>query len=320
MTLFQLSMATNSSDANASVLTTMATTTTIEQYFGFSFYICVVECCLSLLTLLGNGLTVVIVTKYLKKVSPTHVTVTYLAIADFTVGMMPWFHFTTYLTQGFKAWRNWCTLAAWFNYFSSCLNIVAVMFVSLERCFLITEWDLYQKKYTVTKQNVISGISASCVLLAVMADIALSDLNPKLGRCYFNFVTDENVLCIISHLLFVIISFILVLSYVRIIYFLWKQRKSVEGMSISQSTRGKKTTILMALIVSIYLSTTVPLMVYSQTLPDVVMQHQIETLDIFICIFYCNAIVNTILYAARIPMFKEAYGKIFGQTCKLGRS
>ena len=243
------------------------------------------ECCLSPLILLGNRLTVVIVTRYLKKVTPTHVAVTYLAIADFTVGMMPWFHFTTYMTQGFKAWRNWCTLAVWFNYFSSCLNIVAVMFVSLERCSLITMWDLYQKKYTVTKQYVICWISASCVLLVVMADIALSDLNPKLGRCYFNFVTNENILHIISCLLFVIISFILVVSYIRIIYFLWKQRKSVEGMSISQSARGKKTTILMALIVSIYVSTTVPLMVYSQTLPDDVTQHQIETLDIFICIF-----------------------------------
>ena len=141
-------MAINMSDFNIS-------TTTIDRYFGFSFYICIAECCLSPFILLGNGLTVVIVTRYLKKVTPTHVAVIYLAVADFTVGMMPWFHLTTYLTQGdWKHWRNWCTFAAWFDYMSSAFNLLSVMLVAIERCFLITKWDLYQKKYTVRKQEI----------------------------------------------------------------------------------------------------------------------------------------------------------------------
>ena len=186
--LLQPNMDTNSSDVNTSVIMTImatTTTTTIEQYFGLSFYICIVECCLSLFILLGNGLTVVIVTKCVKKVTPTHVAVTYLAVADFTVGIMSWFHLTTYLIQGYRHWRNWCTFAAWFEYISSSLNIVAVMFVAIERCFLITKWDLYQKKYTVTKQKIISGASTCLILLTVTVGHSSQQGESKIWKMLF---------------------------------------------------------------------------------------------------------------------------------------
>ena len=227
-------MATNSSDVNVSTITTMMTTTTtvrIEQYFGLSFYIFVVECCLSPFILFGNRLTVVIVTRYLKKFTPTHVAATYLAVADFTVGMMPWFHLTTYLTQDdSKFWRNWCKFAAWFDNVLTALNITAVMFIAVERCFLITKWDLYQKHYTVKKQKMITAVSASVFSMMITAKIALSKLNPNFGKCYHPMIFNLNDYDIIPCLFFVIISFVLVLSYIRIIYFLWKRRKSAGSL------------------------------------------------------------------------------------------
>ena len=90
--------------------------------------------------------------------------------------------------------------------------------------------------------------------------------------------------------------------------------------SKNQYNKEKKTTILITLIVSIYISTTVPGWMYSQTLQDDVTENQTEILDFFILIFYCNAIVNPILYASRIPVFKEVYGKIFGQIFSRGRN
>ena len=316
-------MATNTSDVNASVIMTKMPTTTIEQYFSLSFYICVAECCLSPFILLGNGLTVVVVTRYLKTVTPTHVAVTYLAVADFTVGMMSWFHLTTYLTQGdWKHWRNWCKFAAWCDYASSALNTVAVMLVAIERCVLITKWDFYKKHYTVRKQKIISAASASFVLLTATADIALSLKNPKFGKCYFDLITNADIFAVISRLMFATFSFILVFSYVRIIRFLWKQRRSVVARQQVQNRpkREKKTTTLMALIVSIYLSTTVPVWIYPLTLSEYVTIHQVGILDIFIFIYYCNALVNPILYAARIPVFKEACGKIFSRIFNGGRN
>ena len=273
--------------------------------------------------LLSNGLTVVIVTKYVKKVTPTHVAVTYLAITDFMVGITPWFYLTSNLTQSYwKHWRNWCTFAVWFDYVSSALSTVAVMFVAVERCFLITKWVLYQKHYTVRKQNIISGVSASFVSEGVTADIAFTSVNPVLGKCYFDLITTRNVFGFILELIFSIIPFILILSYVRIIYFLWKQRRLVAARQQiqNQPTRERKTTILMALIVSIYLSTTVPAWIYPITLSEYVTIHQVGTLDIFICIFYCNTLVNPTLYASRIPVFKETYGKIFSRIPWFGRN
>ena len=70
--------------------------------------------------------------------------------------------------------------------------------------------------------------------------------------------------------LFLIISSVLILSYVRIVYFLWKQRRSMVGTHMlggqSQSNCGKKTTVVMALVVSIYVITTVPVVTYNATI------------------------------------------------------
>ena len=90
----------------------------MQQYSGLSFYICILKCCLSLWILFGNGLTVVITARSVTNVSPTHVAIGYSALSDFMLGLTLWFHLTTYLTQGYKHWRNWCIFAAFVDCFS----------------------------------------------------------------------------------------------------------------------------------------------------------------------------------------------------------
>ena len=89
---------------------TTVTPDPILQYFGLSFYICIVKCCLSLWILPGNGLTIVIARRFVTKVTPKHVAIGYLI--NCIIGLKPWFYLTPYLTQGYKHWRNLCTFTA----------------------------------------------------------------------------------------------------------------------------------------------------------------------------------------------------------------
>ena len=81
----------------------------------------------------------------------------------------------------------------------------------------------------------------------------------------------------------------------------------------NQSSRHnlmKKTTSLMALVVTIYIITMIPTGIYLTTLSENVTKSQVQILDIFIFVYYCNSIVNPIIYAVRIPEFKRAYRRI----------
>ena len=296
-----------------------ATYESIQQYFGLSFYIRIVACGLSPCILLGNGMTVVTATRFVTRVTPTHVAITYLAVVDFMIGLTPWFHLTTYLTQGYKHWKNWCTFTAWVDCFLVTQNTTAIMLVAVERCFCITKWNWYRNKYTVVKQKLVSGASCLLYLLTSTIYIILGGVDPKYGNCYFKFINNWQISYMYT-LIFVVLFSVFILCYKRIIHFLWKGRKSVAEVGIqtisSHHSRMTRTTSLMALIVTIYTLTTVPISIYFVTLSENVTKKQVEILNIFIFVYYCNGIVNPIIYAFRIPEFKRAYRKILDRICK----
>ena len=185
----------------------------MELYFGLSFYFCIVRCCLSPLILLGNRITVVIVTRYLKRFTPTHVAVTYLAVADFTVGMMPWLRLITYLTQDFSHWRNWSTITSWIENVVAAQGLNAIMLVAVERYYLIKKWNTYQQHHSVTKQTLLSGITGLFLLLTPTIGIILDKVNPKFGKCYFALTTKKDIYYFLRVPVFLIISSALILSY-----------------------------------------------------------------------------------------------------------
>ena len=116
----------------------------------------------------------------------------------------------------------------------------------------------------------------------------------------------------------------LIVCYVRIIYFVWKERRSVrEGMEENQFNLVKRTTVLVTLVVTIYIFTTVPGAIYLATvllLPGEVTKSQIHILGIVSLIYYCNSNINPIFYASRIPVFKEACCKIFRRVSRIVRN
>ena len=315
-------------DVNTSVITMVTTTApSSEQFFDLAFWIFIVYCFLSPLILLGNGLTIVTVTRYVTKVTPALVAVGYLAVADFMIGLTPWFQLATYLTQGYKYWRNLCTFGAWFENISVSLNLNAVMLIAIERYFMITKWDMYQRKYTVGKHGIATSITTVVFLVLGAFSHIVGQVIPTYGRCYFAFMRRKGITLMLRATVYTTITTMLIVSYVRIVYFLWKERRSVgviTGQNQNQFNLMKRTTMLVTLVVTIYLITTVPAAIYLSVLSTVsgddVTRSHVHVLGILSFIYYCNSIINPIIYASRIPVFKEAYCKIFRRVFRTGKN
>ena len=297
---------------------------TIERHLGLPFYICIVTCCLSPWILLVNGLTVVIAIRYVTRVTPTHVAVAYLAAVDFLVGMTPWFQLTTYLTQGNKQWGYWCIFSNWLENVSVVMNLNAVMLIAIERYFLITKWNRHPRNYSAKKHGMVTGISTLLIILTLILIIIVGEVNPIFGRCHLVFNKKKTIVRLMRGLCYVVISLLLIVSYVRIVFFLWKQRRAAMVRIQTHLNRSRRTTVLVTLVVTIYIVTTVPgaiyLLVLSTVHGDNITKSQVNILGILFLIYYCNSIVNPIIYAFRIPDFKKAYCKIFDIICKTERN
>ena len=69
-----------------------------DDYLIFSFVLCICKCVLSFPIITGNGLILTIISHHTKK-SPSHVSVSFLACADLSAGLAPWFFSGTLLEE-----------------------------------------------------------------------------------------------------------------------------------------------------------------------------------------------------------------------------
>ena len=75
---------------------------TIEQYSTIRFALLIFEWILSPLILLTNGLSIIVIVKYIKKVTPSHMGIAFLAIADLFVGIVPVINLPLYTMGSFR--------------------------------------------------------------------------------------------------------------------------------------------------------------------------------------------------------------------------
>ena len=70
---------------------------TTEQYSTLLFALLIFRWILSPLILAANSLSIIVIVKYIKKVTPTHVGIAFLAIAGLFVGIVPLLSLAFYL-------------------------------------------------------------------------------------------------------------------------------------------------------------------------------------------------------------------------------
>ena len=124
---------------------------------------------LSPFVLTGNGLTIAVVMKYIKMVTPTHVGIVFLSFTGLFVGIIPLLNLTIYLMGDSVNAKYIHNSTVWVSLVARGLNVCAILLIAFERCFLVTSWKLYKKHLTVRKQI---GLSiAFCVYFVLSATV-----------------------------------------------------------------------------------------------------------------------------------------------------
>ena len=297
---------------------------------------------LSPFVLTGNGLTIAVVMKYIKMVTPTHVGIVFLSFTGLFVGIIPLLNLAIYLMGDSVNAKYIHNSTVWVSLVARGLNVCAILLIAFERCFLVTSWKLYKKHLTVRKQI---GLSiAFCVYFVLSATVLTLVTDSELiSTTVLTLVTDSElisttVLTLVTDSEFKYgvmeirskrktIVYVLVVPpytlatctiaycYLKICFFIWKPRKSLVSSQNNSNQQNfqkeKKTTVLIAIILTVYLAGTLPNLVYSMLAinnPKIIIKPVL--LAIFRLLLYVATLIDTIIYAWKVPEFQKGFHKI----------
>ena len=278
--------------------------------FSISFY---VRCVLACITLAGNIFNIAIITKYVKHVTPTHIALAFQATANILAGGLP---FIQLALTGDKP-KSMCGFTLFVMILTYYMNSFSIMLIAAERCILLVSWKWYKQFWTNKKQACLCACACFwCVFVGAVTTLHV-DSEIRLKSCFFTQLTGNKLLVyMLTILSYLLASLILIFCYLRILYFLWKHRMTMNS-STSQRQREKKTTRLVAVILTVYIIGTLPVINY-RALQEAKSQNWNRGLVIaFRIIWHVSTLLNTFIYVFKAPEFHQVYEKVF--CCKMFR-
>ena len=179
----------------------------------------------------------------------------------------------------------------------------------------MTSLQLYQKYLTVSRQ--VGLCIAFCVLSLLIATffIFVEDSEFKYGNSYQVHLGKRVIILLYVWLpIYAIKTCILGFCYLKIYLFLWKHRKIVTSSQSSSNQQNfqkeKKTTALIAIILKDYLFGTLPNFVYAMMIQRSPKLLNLKVWEILRVLWYFTTLIDTFVYAWKVPEFKVGYRKI----------
>ena len=286
---------------------------TTQHYSTLLFAFLIFRWILSPLILTANSLSIIVIMRYIKKLTPTHIGIAFLAIAGLFVGIVPLFSLAFYLTGSSVHSKHIYDLIVWVTLLAIFLNISAMLLIALERYILVTSWQFHRTRLTVRRQAGLSMAFFVYFLLFATILTLLTDSEVKYGVL----VTTSKYEVVSEALLFpnyTLVTFALVFCYLNILKFLWKKKSTLvssQNRSNQQDfLKEKNTTALIVIILTLYLVGTLPLFLYF-----VLTQHNTKYLNLelleFSRLLWCvTTLVDTFICAWKVPQFQKGYIKI----------
>ena len=263
--------------------------------------------------LTGNSLTIVVIARYIKKVTPTDVSIAFLAVAGLSVGVVD---FLTPVMQliGHSAHSEYVYgLISWVNMVAMGLNISAIFLIAFERCCLVTSSELHQKYLTVKRQvglcvgfSVYFLVSATILTLMLDYEFRYGVLVPKFEQ--------KTVVYVINTTPYTLISCSIAYCSLKIDLFVWKHRKAlIAGQNSSNGKnfqKEKETTRLIAIILTVYLFGTLPTSAYGLMTGNNPEFMKPELWALFRLLWCATSLADILIYVLKVPEFTEGYRKI----------
>ena len=286
---------------------------TIVQYSSILFALLIFKWILSPLIVSANGLTIVVIVKYIKKVTPTHVGIAFLAIAGLFVGISLLLNLVVHLLGNSVHSEHIYNMTVWVSLVTIGLNISAMLLIAFERFIIVTSWKFHQKHLTVKRQVGLCMTFFVYFLLFATSLTLVTESKFRKGVL----VTRSKHKAVAEALFiptYILITFALVYCYLKICLFMWKQRKMLisrqNSSKESNFKKEKKTTILIAIILTVYLAGTLPSFVYTMLTANNPKSLNIELSELFGLLWYATILFDIFICAWKVPQLQEGYRKI----------
>ena len=129
--------------------------------------------------------TIIVVVKYIKKVTPTHIVIVYLCFSGFLIGIIVHpFNVVLFFTGDSLNPEHLCELLTWVKFVAVGLNFNAVFLIAIERCFLVTSFKLHRKFLTIRRQVYLCIAISMCLLVLATIYMLKVDSGLRFGDCY----------------------------------------------------------------------------------------------------------------------------------------
>ena len=141
----------------------------------------------------------------------------------------------------------------------------------------------------------------------------MADIESRDGVLILNF-KDKIVVYALCISTYSLLTCALAFCYFRICVFLWKHRKALVSNQNSSSQKNfqkeKKTTVIIAIILTVYLTGTLPLFIYFLMAGNNPKLVSLEVYEFLRCLWCVTSLVHIPIYAWKVPEFQKGYRKI----------
>ena len=121
---------------------------TTEQYSTLLFPLLIFKWILFPFIVTANGLTIIVVMKYVKKITPSHVGIAFLSYTGLLVDIVPFLNPVIHLMGDSVHLRY---VIIWLFIVVPGLNISAMLLIAFERFILVTSWKWHKNHLTVRR-------------------------------------------------------------------------------------------------------------------------------------------------------------------------
>ena len=129
----------------------------------------------------ADCLTIVVVVKYIKKVTPTHIVIVYLCFSGFLIGIIVHpFNVVLFFTGDSLNSEHLCEFLTWVKFVAVGLNFIAVFLIAIERFFLVTGPRLHRKFLTIRRQVYLCIAFSMCLLVLATIYMLMVDSGLRL--------------------------------------------------------------------------------------------------------------------------------------------
>ena len=288
---------------------------TADEAVIFIFVLLILKSIMSPLILTANSCTIIVVIKYIKMITPTHIVIAFLAIAGLFAGIVPLLNLVAYLVGDSVQAETICGVLNWAKVMSIWLNGWAIMLITVERFILVTSWKWHRKHLTSRVQAYLCFALSVCGFLVATLLSFWTKTEFSHGDCYIVKMSENklvvHIVLIPSH---VVITCSVVYCYLRIHHFIKKNRKNLvssqNSSSESKFKKETKTTVLIAIILIAYLVGTGPASIYGLMTVKNPAIWKVEVWESFRLLWYIVVLLNNCIYVWKVPQFLEGYRKI----------